>query len=134
MKIKIALSVLLTTTLLAGCVERKMTITSEPSGALVIISDKEIGRTPLTHRFTWYGDYDVILRMEGYDTLKTHARLTPPAYEIPPFDLLSAIVPWTYHDERYLHFKMEKLTLPTEAELIKRADEMQKETLEPVER
>ena len=28
---------------LAGCVEREMTITSEPSGALVFISDQEVG-------------------------------------------------------------------------------------------
>lgn len=131
---KIMLPMLLVSASLVGCVEREMTITSSPSGALVIISDKEIGRTPLTHSFTWYGDYDVILRMEGYETLKTHAHLTPPAYEIPPFDLFSAIVPWTYHDRRYLHFQLEKLVLPTEKVLIKNADEMRIRTQEHVDR
>jgi hypothetical protein len=32
--------------LLAGCVERRLTITSEPSGALVTVNSKEVGRTP----------------------------------------------------------------------------------------
>ena len=89
---------------LGGCVERELTITSEPSGALVYISDVEKGRTPLTINFAWYGDYDVILRHDGFNTLKTHAEIAPPIYEIPPLDLLSAIVPWTYHDRRYLHY------------------------------
>ena len=33
------------------------------------------------------GDYDIVLRMDGYQTLKTHARLKPAAVEIPPIDL-----------------------------------------------
>ena len=93
---------------LAGCVERELVITSEPSGALVYISDVEVGRTPLRHPFTWYGDYDIILRMDGWETLKTHRNLRMPAYEVPPADLFSHLAPWTYHDTRYLHFKLEK--------------------------
>ena len=40
-----------------GCVEREMTLTTDPPGALVYVSDKEIGRTPVTQPFLWYGDY-----------------------------------------------------------------------------
>jgi predicted ATPase len=77
---------------LAGCVERELTITSQPEGALVYVSDVEVGRTPVTIPFTWYQNYDVILRMDGYQTLKTHARLTPPWYEVPPLDLLQFLL------------------------------------------
>jgi hypothetical protein len=119
---------------LGGCVERKMTITSEPAGALVRVSDVEVGRTPITVDFTWYGDYEIILRQEGYKTLITHATITPPWYEIPGIDLLSETAPWTYHDQRYLHFKLETLAPPTDEELIKRADELKKQALEPVMR
>ena len=114
-----------------GCVEREMTITSEPAGALVFVSDVEIGRTPVTIPFTWYGDYDIILRHDGYETKKTHAKINPPIYEIPPLDLFSAIAPWTYHDRRYLHYKMDTLVLPSDEELVKQAEALQKRNLEP---
>ncbi|MCP4263659.1 MAG: PEGA domain-containing protein, partial [Planctomycetes bacterium] len=43
--------------LLSGCVERKLTINTEPQGALVILNDEEIGTSPVTVSFEWYGDY-----------------------------------------------------------------------------
>lgn len=117
---------------LGGCVEREMTITSEPSGALVYVSDREVGRTPVSLPFTWYGDYDIILRRAGYKTLKTHANITPPIYEIPPLDLLSALAPWTYHDRRYLHYKLTRLGPLDEEALLRRAEQMRRRTVEPV--
>ena len=119
---------------LGGCVERELRITSEPDGVLVFISDVEVGRTPVTVPFTWYGDYDIILRREGYKTINTHANLSPPIYEIPPFDLLSAVAPWTYHDRRYLHYQLSKLVLPSDEELVKRAQMMRQRNLQPVKR
>ena len=118
-----------------GCVEREMTITSEPPGALVFISGEPVGRTPVTQKFEWYGDYDIILRYpeQGYETLKTHAGLNPPPYEIPPIDLLSHLAPWTYHDRRYLHYKLHKRKPLTDDELIQRATDLKKRNLEPVE-
>ncbi len=44
---------------LTGCVERTISISSEPSGALVHLNDEEVGRTPLTVPFTFYGTYSV---------------------------------------------------------------------------
>jgi hypothetical protein len=120
--------------LVCGCVEREMTITSEPVGALVYVSDVEVGRTPVTMPFTWYGDYEVILRRDGYETLKTHANINAPFYEIPPLDLFSQIAPWTYHDRRYLHFEMQELVLPSDEELVRRADALREENLKPVAR
>jgi len=119
---------------LAGCVERELTITSTPPGALVFMSDVEKGRTPLTTDFTWYGDYEIILRHQGYQTLQTHAQINAPLYEIPPFDLMSAIVPWTYHDRRYLHFEMAELAPSSDEKLIKRADAMADRNVQPVQR
>ena len=119
---------------LVGCVEREMEITSEPEGALVMVSHVEVGRTPVKLPFTWYGDYDIILRHDGYETLKTHANLTPPIYEWPPLDLLSAMAPWTYHDRRYLHFTLDPEVQPTDKELIDRAEAMERRNLQNVPR
>lgn len=117
---------------LAGCIDRKMTITSEPAGAVVVVSDVEIGRTPVTIPFTWYGDYEIILRQSGYKTIRAHANIFPPVYEIPPFDLLSELAPWTYHDSRYLHYRMQEQTQPSDQDLINRGLQMQKQVSETV--
>ena len=120
--------------LLGGCVERTITVTSDPPGALVLLSDEPKGRTPVTFSFLWYGDYEVILRMDGYDTLVTNAEISPPWYEIPPMDLFSALAPWTYHDDRFLHYTLTEHEAPTSEELINRAEELRQRNLEPVER
>ena len=118
--------------LVAGCVERTLTITSEPPGALVYVSSVEVGRTPVKMPFTWYADYEVILRLQGYKTLKTHLKVDPPIYDVPPLDLLSELAPWTYHVHRHGHFKLTKAALPSDAELIRRADALRDRALEPL--
>ncbi len=117
---------------LTGCVQRDMTITSTPEGALVRISDREVGRTPVTIPFTWYGDYEIILRLDGHETRFTHANIVRPWYEVPPVDLFSELAPWTYHDKRYLHFTLEPKVPTTEEELIARAEELARRNQEPV--
>ncbi|HQI29243.1 MAG TPA: PEGA domain-containing protein, partial [Sedimentisphaerales bacterium] len=47
----------LTGVLLTGCVERRLTIYTEPPGAIVTLNDQEIGVSPVTVPFNWYGDY-----------------------------------------------------------------------------
>jgi len=124
---KVWMSVLLLcASLVGGCVEQKLTVTSEPEGALVIISDKEVGRTPLTVDFTWYGDHDIIIRYpeKGYETITTHANIAARWWGYPPLDLLADLAPWTYRDHRYLHYRLKKLDIPPDDVLIKRADRM----------
>lgn len=121
---KLLLLIILTAVCLSGCVEREMIITSEPSGALVFVSDYEVGRTPVTKSFLWYGDYEIRVSHQGYETLNTHRVLRAPWYETIPLDLLSAAAPWTYHDRRYLHFKLSKPKIVTDEQLLGRAAEM----------
>ncbi len=129
-----AYTILVSLVLLGGCVERELTITSDPPGALVTISDKQVGRTPLTLEFLWYGPYRIVLTREGYKSLNTHSNLKPPFYEIVPLDLLSAMAPWTIHDRRYLDFKLEKFTTDDDDALIGRADQLRDETGRKVEK
>jgi hypothetical protein len=89
-----------------GCVERLITITSEPSGALVHLNDEEVGRTPLTVPFTFYGTYDVRLETEGYEPLWTMRKAKAPWWETPPVDLLVEALP-SAKSHLTWHFKME---------------------------
>ena len=50
-----------------------ITIDSEPPGALCWLNDNEIGRTPVTVPFTWYGTYRVRLEKPGYEPLEAEA-------------------------------------------------------------
>lgn len=110
----------------AGCVDRTVKINSEPEGALVYLNDQEVGRSPVKVNFTWYGDYDIIIRQKGYKTIQTHRRIDAPWYQWPGIDLISeCLIPATIHDDRDLGtFKMEQLELPDKDELIRRAEEM----------
>lgn len=126
--------ILLAVATVCGCIEREMTITSEPDGALVYVSDVEVGRTPVTIPFTWYGDYDIVLRREGYETLNTHANIQIPANQIPPLDFFLELAPWTIYDRRYLHFRMEEAKPVSDEQLIERADALRQRNLEPVPR
>jgi len=123
---KLALLLVLCLVLVGGCLEQTLTVTSEPEGALVVISDKEVGRTPLTIDFTWYGDYEIIIRYpeKGYETITTNANISPKWYGYPPMDLFAGVMPWKIQDKRYLHYKLNKLKLPNDETLIKRAEQM----------
>ncbi|MBN1554877.1 MAG: PEGA domain-containing protein [Phycisphaerae bacterium] len=125
------LVMLIPAVLCVGCVEREWTIRSEPEGAIVWVSGVEKGRTPVTFDFTWYGNYEVILRKEGYETLKTSVNLKPPVYEYVGIDFFSEIAPWTYHDRRETLHVLKKTVPPTEEELKQRAREMRQENLLP---
>ncbi len=75
---------------LNGCqgTQRTLQIDSEPSGALVWLNDREVGRTPVSVPFTFYGTYDVRLEAEGHEPLWTTQEASPPWWEHPPLDLI----------------------------------------------
>src|SRR4051812_15001051 len=105
--------------LLPGCLERRVSITSEPPGALVTANEVELGRTPLEASFTFYGEYDVRVEKEGFEVLRTKAKANTPIYENPPLDLLATAVPFTIETTVRWHFKLqpELVTVQSKEEL-----------------
>ena len=87
-----------------GCVRRSLTVTSDPPGALVYLNGQEFGRTPVTRDFTWYGNYDVALRMEGYETLKADGKVVAPWWQWVPIDLVAELFP--LHDRQKLSYRL----------------------------
>lgn len=113
-----------------GCVERTVTITTEPDNATVYLNDQEVGQSPVTVPFTWYGTYDVICRKDGYSTMQQAVRIEAPWYELPGIDLVSeCLTPVTYRDHRAHHFVLEQEKLPTKDELLGRASEFRDKAL-----
>jgi len=91
---------------LPGCLERTITITSEPPDAIVWLNDVEVGRTPLKTGFTFYGDYDVRLRKEGYEPVQTHRETDTPIYEFAPIDLAATAWPGRIKTDLVWHFDL----------------------------
>src|SRR5258706_8062941 len=120
-------SILLALSLLPmGCVEQTLSVDSNPAGALVFLNDQEVGRTPLTRDFKWYGDYDIQLRQEGYETLQTHHMLAAPAWNWVPLDLFAYLIPVTFKDHKSLSYTLKPLdtTKDQPQELVQRAEDL----------
>ena len=114
----------------SGCVRRTMTITTAPPQALVFINDQDVGRSTVTTDFLWYGDYDIIIRKDGYKTLKTHWQIDAPWYQRVPMDIFAEVLyPGWLHDVHERHFELEPATTPTQGELLGRAKETRERAL-----
>ena len=113
---------------LAGCVERKLTINTQPQGALVTLNDEEIGVSPTTVNFQWYGDYNVRISKEGCETLSTHRELKGPWYDEFPFDFFAQIVnPNRIVDSYEWTFELTPKRQISREELIQNAQEAKKQ-------
>ncbi len=117
--------------LLAGCVERKLTINTAPQGAKVILNDQDIGISPVTVPFNWYGDYWVRISKDGCETLNTHRALKAPLHDYPPFDFFAEILyPGRIVDAYEWTFDLAPKEYPTREQLIESAQSFQSQ-IEP---
>jgi hypothetical protein len=113
----------------AGCVERKLTINTNPAGAQVFLNDEEIGVSPVTASFNWYGDYNITIRKQGRETLQTHRKLQAPWYDLFPFDFLTQILyPGRIVDSREWSFELAPQKEIGRQELIKAAEQVKGQT------
>lgn len=125
-----SLIVLMALAALPGCVRRTVTINTQPQGATVTLNDEVIGTTPITTDFLWYGDYDVILRKEGYETLKTHQRLKAPWYQLPGIDFFTELLlPIRFHDRQEMAFDLQPAEPVDTEQLIEEAKTLRDEAL-----
>ena len=91
----------------AGCVRRTLTITTEPSGALLWLNDREVGRTPVEVDFDYYGTYDVRLERDGYEPMMTSGKADAPWWDTVVLDLFAEAVPGTLKSHVRWHYVMQ---------------------------
>lgn len=118
-----------------SCIERTVSINTEPEGATVMLNDDEVGKSPVRVPFTWYGDYDIVIRKPGFQTIKTNHNIKTPWYELPGIDLFTeCLMPFTVHDDRTLDTFVLQPAQPVEKQaLLQSADEMKARALGPVQ-
>ena len=108
-----------------GCVHRRLTVRSNPPGALVYVDGEEIGRTPVSTSFIYYGTRSIRLEMDGYETLEQLHRLRPPWYQIPPVDFVSDNLSFRdIRDERVLDFQLVPKQIVPTGRLLDRANQL----------
>ena len=111
----------------AGCVHRRFTVRSNPPGARVFVDGYEIGTTPVSHDFVYYGTRKIRLVKDGYETLTILQPIPTPWYDLPGIDFISEnLIPNEIRDHRVLDFQMQpQVIVPTE-QLMGRADELRR--------
>ena len=100
----------------SGCVRRRLNVRSNPPGALVYVDNQQIGTTPCSVDFTYYGTREIRLIKPGYETLTVNQPIPTPWYEIPPLDFVSEnLTPTKIRDNRTVTFDMApQIIVPTE--------------------
>jgi hypothetical protein len=109
----------------SGCVQRRLTIRSNPPGALVYVDNYEIGTTPVSTDYIYYGTRRIRLVKDGFATLDIKQWIPPPWYEIVPIEFASEnLVPAEIRDHRVLEFQLvPQMIVPTE-QLLGRAENL----------
>jgi hypothetical protein len=108
---------------LPGCVRRRVTVRTNPPGAQVFIDDQEIGTTPCSASFVYYGTRKLTVMKEGYRTETVFQKLNPPWYEIPPLDFVSEnLVPRETRDERIIDVQLVPEEIIPQQKLLDRAE------------
>ncbi len=113
--------------LAAGCVEREMTLVTDPPGAIASYNGREIGRTPVTFHFTYYQPADLRFERDGCRPLRVTQKVKEPLWQCFPFDFFAETSPFTFHDRQTFTYKLAPAEKPDVNALLQRSDELRKE-------
>ncbi len=112
---------------LSGCVERRYTIRTNPPGAVVIVNGEEIGPSPVSASFTFYGDREITLIKDGFQTQTIIQPIKAPWWD----NLLTEFftenfIPYTFRDERVFDYQLAPATLPETNDLLGRGQALRR--------
>jgi len=123
-KARLLIAALLTVQAIAssGCVRRRLTVRTNPPGAQVFVDDQEIGTTPCSSAFVYYGTRKITIMKDGFRTETIFQKIPPPWYELPPLDLFTEnVVPREIRDERVVDVQLVPQELVPQQKLLDRA-------------
>ncbi len=113
------------TVLLAGCVERRYVVTTEPPGAIVLRNGQPIGASPVDDHFIYYGNYHFTIVKDGFETLQVDQNIPAPWYEWPVIDFFTEnLLPWTILDRREFHYQLQPKRIVNTNDLLRDAQNL----------
>jgi hypothetical protein len=110
-------------------VRRRLNVNSNPQGALVYVDNQQIGSTPCSVDFTYYGTREIRLIKPGFETLTVNQPIPAPWYQYTPIDFVAEnLVTTKIRDNRTVSYNLApQLVVPTQ-ELIDRANQLRQDT------
>jgi hypothetical protein len=91
----------------SGCVRRRLTVRTNPPGAQVFVDDQEIGTSPCSASFVYYGTRKITVMKDGYRTETLWQTLNPPWYQLPVAEFISEnLVAREIRDERIVDVQL----------------------------
>jgi hypothetical protein len=110
---------------LSGCVERRYTLRTNPPGALAVVNGEEIGPTPVSRSFTYYGDREITLMLDGYQTQTVIQPIGAPWWDNLLTEFFTEnVIPFTFRDEREFTYQMTPSSLPDTNDLVARGQNL----------
>jgi hypothetical protein len=92
----------------AGCVRRTLEVTSDPSGAQLVVNGHPVGFTPTKLAFRYTGVYLIELHKSGYAPVAAGREVPSKFYELAGPDIVAEVLwPGVITDERKLHYQLE---------------------------
>jgi PEGA domain len=111
--------------LCTGCVERRFRVESNPPGAYLFVNNQPIGPTPIDVPFLFYGDYEMRLVKDGFQTKVVKQPVPTPWYEYPIAEFFSENAwPFQITDIRPLYYELNPAIQPNLEELKAEAEEL----------
>jgi hypothetical protein len=115
-----------------GCVQRRMTIRTNPPGALVYVDNDEIGTTPCSTDFIYYGTREIRLIKDGYETVVVQQPIRAPFYQWFGLDFVSEnLIPFELRDQQNLDFQLRPQVIVPEDEILARANQLRQSGAPP---
>ncbi|MFO1023018.1 MAG: PEGA domain-containing protein [Planctomycetales bacterium] len=107
----------------SGCVHRRMSINSNPPGALVLLEGEEVGYTPMSLDFTYYGTRELTLIKDGFKTLTVMQKVPAPWYQRGPMEFVTDNLALTKINNRHeFTYALEPQEPTSSQDLLQRAN------------
>ncbi|HLJ09943.1 MAG TPA: PEGA domain-containing protein [Planctomycetaceae bacterium] len=114
----------------SGCMHRRLTIRSDPPGAAVLVDGEEVGYTPVSIDYTYYGTREIKLIKDGYKTLTTPVKLSTPWYQVFPLEFVTDNFALTkINDRREVTYALAPERLEPTQDIENRANALRSEAL-----
>lgn len=108
-----------------GCVRRRLTVRTNPPGAMIYVDGRLIGPSPASTQFTYWATREIVAVGDGYRTEKVLRTFRPPWYQIPPLDFVSEVLwPYEIRSEHVVDLTMVPQPTVASEDLLARANQL----------
>lgn len=116
----------------SGCVERRYTIRTDPPGALVVVNGEAIGNSPVSKSFVYYGERNVRIIKEGYETLDIVQPIKAPYWDNLVTEFFTEnLIPYTFRDELEFDYKLQPNQVADPNQVLARSEALRSEAQDP---